>query len=124
MRFIKDNTPIVNENDKVLYRYNDIWTFDMYGDALTQVRLVKYPIIKETPCGYWIRHQYWSQDKKRWVSKDGLRAYAKDTEDKALDSYIARKWKQVCIIERNLEHAKQGLKLGIELRGEKKTQQS
>ena len=92
MRLIKDDTP--DSATPELYRYN------------VDVRLQRYPIIKETPYGWWIRVSYWQPDNKKWVSKTARGAWAKDTPEKALESYIARKCRQIAILEEQLDNAR------------------
>ena len=109
MRLIKDDMP--DETTKCLYRYKEEWfTMDSW-DYRVKLILNKYPIIKETPCGFWIRMSFWSADKKRWVSKDGKSAYAKQTEEAALASYIKRKESHIGYLKGHMRKAEAGLEL-------------
>lgn len=81
-----------------LYRFID-------SDVLHTVLpiLEKYPVVKETPCGYWIKIYHLADDKK-FVRKDAVRSFAKTTIKGAFDSYYARKNRQHKILEAQLEY--------------------
>lgn len=83
-------------NVKELYRYQESKMWE------TSVLLRRFPVIKETPCGYWII----SVQKRRWVSKCGISAWAKPTPAAALESFKARKMRQIAILEKQLQHAR------------------
>lgn len=85
-----------------------------YGPMVNLI-LLTYEVIAETPQGFWINTSGfklsdfpdWKPD-RRWISKDGLSAYARLTKEEALKSYIARKKKQIKICESNIRIAKLG----------------
>jgi hypothetical protein len=81
-----------------LYRFID-------SDVLHTVLpiLVKYPVVKETPCGYWIKIYHFADDKK-FVYKCATRGFAKETIKDAFGSYYARKNRQHKILESQLEY--------------------
>ena len=81
-----------------LYRFID-------SDVLYKVLpiLEKYPVVKVTPCGYWIKIYHFADDKK-FVRKDAVRSFANATIKGAFDSYYARKNRQHKILEAQLEY--------------------
>lgn len=97
----------IDGDDSVLYRYvdeHDGWS----------IREVKYRILKETTCGYWITHRYWQHGRKRWVSKTGKNNFAKKTREEAMENYYHRKAKHVVILERQLDGARHRLEIARE----------
>ncbi len=93
------------------YRFVD----RQYSDG---VRIVKeeFNLAKETPCGYWIKDEFFFGD--RWVSKTARKRFAYPSESLALESFIARKKKQIRILESQLNQAKSAYQLGLELKKE------
>ena len=100
-----------------LYRYKDIWI----GPSLLNIsdivlRLEQFEILKETPCGYWIK--FWNGPKyKRFVLKEGTKRYALADKKDALESYYARKRKQLEILTAQCERAKLALNLTLDSPG-------
>ena len=79
--------------EKTLYRYTRD-TYEMFDDeghfdeeGTPQVDLVKYPVIRETKCFYFIQVRrtigLWSEKK---VSKNAKNTFAYDTKEKALEN--------------------------------------
>jgi hypothetical protein len=82
-----------------LYRYEESRVWE------TSVMLRRYKVVKETPQGYWIIADFYSHE-QRWVSKNGRSAWAKTTPEAALESFKARKARQIAILEKQLQRAK------------------
>jgi len=84
-----------------------------------RVHLQEYTLIKETPCGYWIK-PVWDYDDyhKKWVSKTARKRFAYPTQEEAITSFMARKRRQIQIIESQLIDARSALSAGsyIEMR--------
>lgn len=101
-----------NENNsmvgKILYRYEDPYNYDDI-----KIRLNEYEIIKETPCGYWIKKKSMYGHKK-WMAKKTKHPYAFFSKEEALDSYIARKRSQLCIVEGQKRNAEYFLSIALE----------
>lgn len=88
---------------KKFYRYED-----RYGQSIDE--LVFY-LVKETPCGWWIRRSWdYREEYKRWIKKDALRSYACETKEQAMESFKARKRRQIQILKRQLADAKIALR--------------
>lgn len=85
-----------------------------------QIEKQKFKVIKETRCGYWIK-LFSMFDDKKWVSKGGKKRYAYPTEEEALTSFIARKKRQIKILEGKLRFAKIALYKGQEIERKMKT---
>jgi hypothetical protein len=86
-----------------LYRFDD-----MHYTTGVRVEKRKFKVIKETPCGYWIK-LFDCFDDKKWVSKTGKKRYAYPTEEEALTSFKARKRRQIEILESQLTRARVAL---------------
>lgn len=90
-----------------LYRYE-------YDDFTYQLRVDEFNIIKETRCGVWIQKYSWSLTHKKFVNMHATKRFAWETKEEALKSFIARKTRQVEILENELNRAKSGLFLAQE----------
>jgi hypothetical protein len=81
-----------------------------------------FSLVKETPCGYWIKkdNENWRElfstfsSKQRWVSKTARKRFAYPTKEQALLSFIARKRRQIAITEWQLLTAESYLELATE----------
>lgn len=72
----------------------------------------EFEVIKETPKGYWINtgfNQLLSPNK--WVSKTSRKRFAHLSKDNAWESFIARKKRQVQILQAQLANAQECLTL-------------
>ena len=110
------------------YRYEEVAYsigLNEYGDLIPgynlKVELREYKIIKFTPQGFWIyldswldryfiTHPLFDRD-KRFVLRDARKKFACLTKADALESFKARKRRQIQILEGQLEKAKRALKL-------------
>ena len=82
------------EDPKYLYRYFDEMSNEgeyLYN-ACVRVRLERYRVDKVTPQGAWI---FDHNSRRRWVSTSTRKAYAFETQEKALKSFLARKRRQL-----------------------------
>lgn len=97
-----------------LYRYEDQlvgnYSFDINGEAIrtgppsNHVVLRKYRIVKKTPQGHWIE----SYDGRKYVRETARKRYACTTPELAIESFIARKKRQLSIYQsrvRSIEEA-------------------
>lgn len=95
-----------------LYRYYDVQYTDHVG-----VHLMEFDIVKETKCGVWILIGYWldSPDEKppkdvtRFVNMQANKKYACRTKEDALESFKARKHRQICILTAQIKRAEKAL---------------
>jgi len=99
--FVK-HTPEDTSGKRYLYRYVDGYN----GPSLQ-----KYDVIGETPCGFWIRDDYYNRDAKKWVAAKGKNTFAKETEHDALVNYYHRKKRQIMILEKRVDRAVRYLKI-------------
>jgi len=91
----------------IFYRYDQIEYED--GPAL---RESTFSLIKETPCGWWIFQAYpFNNPKKRWVSKTARKRFAYPTRKEALVNFIARKRRQISMLNYQLDRAGQAQEL-------------
>ncbi|MFW6219334.1 MAG: hypothetical protein ACOC33_00570 [bacterium] len=68
-------------------------------------------LLRETPCGYWISYNE-TEYLKKWVSKKGLRRKWCPTKEEALKNFLARKKRQIKILEGRLNQARKALSIG------------
>ena len=105
LKFTRIPEAITNE---VAYRYYDVLVGDLAGDTnWTQVKvyLQDFHIIKKTPKGFWINLYH----RRKFVLFDARKKYACLTKEEALKSFMARKVRQIRILENQLSHARQAL---------------
>jgi|SRR5210317_2015922 len=82
------------------YRYEDV----KISNLGVQIQLREFKLHKETPKGYWISYN-WSNDKDKWVSKNGKNRFAYPTKEEALHNFRCRKERQVSILTARLNDA-------------------
>ena len=82
------------------------------------ISVERFTVIKETTCGYWIAGSHcWTKDfdrlkqlkALRWVSKTSRKRYAYPTQTDAMESFRARKARQVTRLRLTLEAAELAL---------------
>ena len=83
------------------YRYVDV---DIYGIGIV-IEIRDYNLIRTTEKGYWIKRH----GKERWVSKNSKKRFAYPSKEQALENYVARKKRQIIILETQLNRAKTAL---------------
>jgi len=88
------------------YRYEEI----NYHQIGIRIFFTEFDLLNETPKGYWIYKNF--TDDKRWVSKTAKKRFAYPTMEEALSSFIARKTRQIQILEGQLTNAKSALMQG------------
>lgn len=86
-----------------LYRFQEL----RLGEGRVSLSLYRFPIRKLTPCGAQI--DVWGN--RRFVNLGARKRYACPTEAEALESFRARKRRQIGILEHQLAEAKAALKL-------------
>lgn len=64
-----------------------------------------FPLIKETPKGYWVGRDWL----KKWVSKTATKRYAYPTKEEALNNFIKRTERRVSILKAQLEWSEKAL---------------
>ena len=92
------------------YRFEDSllhWNYRLQIPVIS-IRLIEFRLIEETPCGYWIKEDGMFEDfsKERWVSKTAKKRYAYPTQLEAINNFIARKNRQITILDHKLKQAK------------------
>jgi hypothetical protein len=93
------------------YRYDD----HVYADLGVRVHENVFYLVKETPCGYWIRHSWdVNGEYKKWMKKGAVRQFACETKEQAMVSFKARKARQISILNAQLQRAHSALNTNIE----------
>lgn len=92
----------------ILYRYRNCTSMDDNGTFEVVVECGIYDVVKKTPCGYWIETPY-ERRKRRWVANSGKKRYAYPTKKMAMHNFIARKKRQIKLLELDLDIARQAL---------------
>lgn len=98
---------------EVWYRYREIFYsigVDDYGDPIPgigriEIRLEEYPVIKKTPCGAWIETYF----ERRFVNLNWNKRFAVPTIDEARKSFIARKKREIQLMESRAKTARRSL---------------
>jgi hypothetical protein len=100
-----------------LYRYESRLDCDYEGGPIkAYIWLKKCPIISLTPKGVWI--ECWNHGKeKKYVCLTARKKYACETKEQALESFIARKERQILLLKYTLEHVEDALKKAKEATG-------
>lgn len=108
------------------YRYEDVKyaaPIDEYerpiGEGRVEVRLRKYRVIKHTPKGVWISQDFWftphhdhiypDNVNKKFVLRDARKRFACPTIEEALESFKARKKRQIRILRAQARDAEKAL---------------
>lgn len=86
----------------ILYRCSSYTTAE-------RIHLVieEHEVKKETKCGYWIGSEY----VKRWVSKTSTKRFAYPSKEEAVESFTARKRRQIKILNSQIMNAEDALEL-------------
>ena len=85
-----------------LYRYTDVYGIENY----IELRLDRFEIVKKTQCGAWIKLY---GGKKKFILNNTYKKWACATPEIALESFRARKKKQVRILKSQLKRAEAAL---------------
>lgn len=102
---------------KVLYRYHEALVDEIWcrqpqiASQSMRLYLNEYPIIKETPCGCWIE---WVYGEKKFVNLKANKKFAHLTPEDAMESFKARKQRQIAILNGQLLRAEAALYLSAE----------
>ena len=108
---------IVYRYESFRYGYTD--EFDRPRGSSVEVELRIFHVVKRTPKGFWIDLGFGS---RRFVRSQGTKRYAHETPELAMQSFIARKRRQLQILHAQIEHAEQALvRVGVPLNGVRKT---
>jgi hypothetical protein len=92
----------------LLYRYED-----EHYDGSAFVRLRTFKVVRRTRCGAWVVQDFGdfqTLDNPRFVLTGARRAYARPTRGEALESFRARKRRQISICLAQAESAKWALR--------------
>jgi len=96
---------------KKYYRVEEQWyggsTFDSILTSTNgRLKLVmrEYPVKRETPCGVWIDLKYGDE---KFILNEARKKWACPTQEDALESFKARKYRQIKILAKQLSRAKQ-----------------
>lgn len=110
-----------------LYRYEDHMYSEVsidpegsesYYSIGPKVELSTYEVVRETPCGYWIRSGNsgaFIHGPERWINKTTRKRYALPSKKEAMESFLHRKSKQISIISHQLDRAKRAHFDGTEM---------
>ena len=114
------NTKSPYENIKHLYRIDGMCyaaCLDEYENPLgigsRELRIIKFDVVRATKTGVWIQPYSWDDSHKKFVRLTANKQYACETIELAIDSFIARKKRQISILSAQLQDAKTFLNLAI-----------
>lgn len=94
----------------------DEWGDIIPGSGSSHLRLEMYEVVKHTPKGVWI---YLGWEGKRFVLRDARKRFACPTKEEALESFMARKRRQIRILTAQRKNAKEALRLAEGEEGKK-----
>ena len=77
------------------------------GEGHTDVCKIELDVIKKTPCGVWLDLGFGSGS--RWVSCTSHKRYACPTEAEAMESFLARKRRQITILQSQIKRAERAI---------------
>jgi hypothetical protein len=87
-------------------------------ETTVKLKLEKFHILKETPCGYWVPRWAWygefedvPRKARRWVAKTGRKRFAYSDKADALRSFKERKRRYVQHAERRFRIAELSVQL-------------
>lgn len=104
-------------NEKFLYRYELLrcGSFDIFGEPVgttfIQILPMKYSILKQTKCGYWI--EYWGAKlfgDKKFVNLEKTKKFANVSKELALKDFLARKKRYIEILRHRLAETEEIVK--------------
>lgn len=117
-----------NIAEEVWYRYDNwieaqggidaIGEWVRTGPGHVRLKLSEFPVVSHTPKGVWLSWGFIDENgqytKDRWVSNTSRKKFAYPTKEQALESFIARKRRQVLISKVRMIAAQDALYLAIE----------
>lgn len=104
-------------SQEVAYRYEDrLYSVTLDADreefgSRVDLALLEFPVIKHTPCGFWIDVDFFAQEKK-FVRTTANKRYACLTLQEAIDSFLARKRRQHRIYAAKVRNIEEAQRLG------------
>lgn len=87
----------------VLYRFKET----RRSESRITLTKLEYFILSKTPTGFWIEYH----GRKKFVKSDAKKKFACEKEEDALESYYARKRRQISILKHQLRQAEAALRL-------------
>lgn len=94
-----------------LYKYTFESVYDWTNSfSHVELKLLRYPVLRETNYGYWILY-YGNKNKKKWVPKNGKNLFAFSDKNKALENFYYRKKRQIRLISFNLNRIMEAAEL-------------
>lgn len=106
-----------SETVEVWYRYEEVRyaaAVDEFGHShgagRMELRRIEFNVVKVTPKGVWLRQGAWGSP--RFVLRTARKQYASPTNNAALAGFIARKKRQIRILNAQLAAAEKALQIG------------
>lgn len=95
------SSPQITTSSKTLFRYREM----LWENGVSLI-CEEYQVTKTTPCGVWISL---GGEARKWVSSYTKKRFACETKELALESFRARKKRQIRILKAKLEVAEAAL---------------
>lgn len=91
-----------------LYRFVTVYESEFESEGL---RLHKYEVDRETPCGYWLKDKRFINGviKERWVSNNSMKRWAYPTKQEALVNFTKRTKKRMMYLNISLRVCKKAM---------------
>jgi hypothetical protein len=95
----------------IFYRYDD----SHWSDATT-IDETKYYLVRETKCGYWVKHEYDNREEAlKFVLKSGRKRLCYPSKEEALISYLHRKRRRAGILNSQLAKNKRCMDIATKM---------
>lgn len=105
-----------------MYRVESVLYASMQDDSFSsiscrEIYFLALPIVKQTPKGCWLEYYGY----RKFVLAKARKRWASETKAAALDAFIARKKRQIKILEKQKEDAVMFLGMAVEQKGKEET---
>ena len=85
------------------------------GSPDVRIDVEAYPVLRRTPKGVWIRYAL----QEKFILDTAKKKFAHSTPELALESFIARKTRQIKLLESQMSKARRALQLAEDLWNER-----
>lgn len=83
------------------YENTSVW----FGRGRVTIR--EHEVLKETPCGAWLERGFYN---RRWAQRGARKSWAYPTKREAVASLLARRRRQIDILNTKIRHAERTIK--------------
>lgn len=96
----------------IVYRAVGKTPYNNFGfNPINTIVFEQFSIIKETPCGYWIKSSF---KEKRWINKNCRKPFARISKKEAVQDLLYRSKKRAKILKNQLANTESYIKLATD----------